>query len=96
MGSTKFNTPVKGGDLPPPGTLITRKVGDILFILNNSRLMLATLNNNDEGLTAVLRVIAPIVHTDVSIDSSDKKSLRLLVRSNDPVSLMTRVGGDNA
>ena len=73
-------------------SLVTRKVGDILFILNNSRLMLATLNVDDEGQTGVVRVLAPIIHTDVSIDSTDKRSLRLLVRSNDPVSCMCRVG----
>lgn len=30
------------------------------------------------------------------MDSSDKRSLRLLVRSYDPVSLMSRVGGESA
>lgn len=73
-------------------SLVTRKVGDILFILNNSRLMLATLNVDDDGQTGVVRVLAPIIQTDVSIDSTDKRSLRLLVRSTDPVSCMCRVG----
>lgn len=75
------------------GMLVCRRVGDVVFILNNTRLILATVND-DEGLTATVRIVAPIIHTDVSIDSSDKRNLRILVRSSEPVPLMSRVGGD--
>jgi hypothetical protein len=102
-----FTSPLRAADTPSLSagkggmsvgvmgeSLVARKIGDILFVLNKSRLLLAT--PEDDGVTAIIRTVAPIMHTDVSIDSTAKRSLKLLVRSCDPVSLMSRVGCDSA
>lgn len=70
----RFLTPTRLSSAANGAPLIAKKTTDILFVLNNSHLYLATPSDmngmggeSDGATSAIVRVVAPIIHTGIAI-----------------------------